>query len=117
MIGIKQLLKKIMNIMNAYGEVGAIYICANGRCLLGSRSSYPVNSTGGSSTATISLPNHYHQVRASGDAGDNVSGKTHYYAWLNNSGGSRLATTKAGGSGVHNNIPAYKAVNIWRRTG
>ena len=29
MIGIKQLLKKIMNIMNAYGEVGAIYICAN----------------------------------------------------------------------------------------
>ena len=29
MIGIKQLLKKIMNIMNAYGEIGAIYICAN----------------------------------------------------------------------------------------
>ena len=79
MIGIKQLLKKIMNIMNAYGEVGAIYICANnvnpgtifggkwtkleGRFLLGSSSSYPVNSTGGSSTATISLPNHYHQVQ------------------------------------------------------
>ena len=114
MIGIKQLLKKIMNIMNAYGEK---WTKLEGRFLLGSSSSYPVNSTGGSSTATISLPNHYHQVRASGDAGDNVSGKPHYYAWLNNSGGSRLATTKAGGSGVHNNIPAYKAVNIWRRTG
>lgn len=133
MIGVKQLIKKIMSIMNAYGEIGAIYITANninpatifggkwtkleGRFLLGSSSSYAVNSTGGAATATISLPNHYHQVRASGDAGSNVSGSTHYFVWLNNSGGSRLAMTSVGGGGAHNNIPAYKAVNIWRRTG
>ena len=132
MLGLTEIIKKVMSIMTAYGQVGSIYITANttnpstlfggnwtlikDRFIIGSGGGYTVNGTGGAATAGISLPSHRHTVRGSGDAGSNVSGSTHYFVWANNSGGSRMKTTSVGGGGAHNNIPLYKAVYIWRRT-
>lgn len=132
MLGLTEVIKKVMSIMTAYGQVGSIYITANttnpatlfggswtlikDRFMVGSGGGYTVMGTGGVATTGITLPSHCHAVRGSYDAGSNVSGSTHYFVWHNNNGGSRMLTTAAGGSGQHNNIPLYKAVYIWRRT-
>ena len=93
-----------------------------GMFLLGQSSSYPINSTGGEATHTLTsneMPNHTHankvniQFHPQKDP-NNVYGS----AWAVDASTSNLnySMTSTGGSQAHNNMPPYKSVYIWERT-
>lgn len=97
-----------------------------GRFLLGASSEYPIGTTGGEVTHTLTteeIPHHSHpfgnliaswptDTNDNHDWGVKYDGgdDTHpYTTWLKQSGGS-------GGGQPHNNMPPYIAVYIWERT-
>lgn len=129
MIGIKQILTAIMNIIKVQTEVGAIYITTSssnpsklfggnwskieGRFLVGAGNKYAVKSTGGAAN-TIHL---YHK-HSCGNVFSNGSGKTSAYTMSSNRKRTTKNTTYTGTNGgyVNRNMPQYYVVNIWRRT-
>lgn len=90
----------------------------SGRFLLGAGSAYPVGTTGGEATHTLTLaemPMHSSHVNIySGNAGSKHGGFVDYIA---TAGGSQYGTEYVGENAPHNNMPPYKAVYIWERTG
>lgn len=101
-----------------------------GRMLLGASSGYPVNSTGGEATHTLTaseIPSHYHSLYGNAHAMDDNSGGvsqqvyggiyfTNGASWSGTWGIARNYTQSVGGSLAHNNMPPYKTVYIWERT-
>lgn len=100
---------------------------AEGHCLIQAGNTYTLASTGGESTHKLTvdeMPKHAHPVVR--NDGTKVS------AWATNAGGGNVWYLPVdgnntnnhleymayfeGGSNVHNNMPPYLAVNIWKRT-
>lgn len=100
---------------------------ADGRCLIGANSTYPLGSTGGEAEHALSnneMPSHDHVLSdwamswkmngAQGEVNLGVSATSN--AWNDNRGYFKSNTTKpAGGSQPHNNMQPYLAVYIWER--
>lgn len=101
---------------------------ADGRCLIGANTTYPLGSTGGEAEHTLTVPEMpYH---AHGEVFRAGSGETAAYVkngsgtksgvpfksneWLTN--GIQINTEWVGGSKAHNNMQPYLAVYIWERT-
>lgn len=100
---------------------------ADGRCLIGANSTYPLGSTGGESMHTLSInetPSHDHNLsdwamswKMNGSKGEvNLGVSAITDAWTNNRGYFKSQTSKATGGGQpHNNMQPYLAVYIWER--
>lgn len=100
---------------------------ADGRCLIGANATYPLGSTGGEATHTLSnneMPSHDHNLSdwamswkqngAKGEVNLGVSATSD--AWSNNRGYFKSQTSKpTGGGQPHNNMQPYLAVYIWER--
>lgn len=89
---------------------------AEGTFLMSAGTNYPVGSTGGEATHTLSvdeMPSHSHNYGSTRQDSDPDTSGAHGYKWsaINNS----QTTTSAGGNKAHNNMPPYVATNIWRR--
>lgn len=84
----------------------------NGLVLLGAGSNYPLKSTGGESTVTLSIdqmPSHGHLINFY-DWGTSSGGGSGHASRLNATG-SIAYTENNGGGQPHNNIQPYYAVN------
>ena len=127
------------DLLNLIYPVGSIYIStsstfnpqtewggtwkktADGRCLIGANTTYPLGSTGGEATHTLSvneMPAHAHN-----------SSRVNWYNTLQSSGisanyaaqsnmkadGPDNKTSYTGNSQPHNNMQPYLAVHIWER--
>lgn len=121
-------------ILKAVYPVGAIYIATastspaslfgfgtwsriQGQFLLGASSSYPVNSTGGEATHTLTedeIPVHRHSIYNYNASGSTSGVYAHTVGGY--TAGSSADTSPAGGGKAHNNMPPYVAVYMWKRT-
>lgn len=127
-------------VIEQYG--GTTWTKIEGRFLLGASSGYPVSSTGGEATHTLTineLASHTHEgstgngytnsLRVVGVAGtsheaNHVTGHgSGDYTDVTNTGDfpsgnhwHSFTTDATGGGQPHNNMPPYKAVYIWERT-
>lgn len=130
----------IKSFLDFFHPVGSIYIStsstfnpqtawggtwrktADGRCLIGANSTYPLGSTGGEAEHTLTIdemPSHNH-----------YSSRVNWYNNLQTNGlsvnivaqsnlkvdGSYNKTSYTGASKAHNNMQPYLAVYIWERT-
>lgn len=111
---------------------GTSWSKVEGRFLLGTSSSYAVNSIGGEATHTLTIsemPSHNHASSTKKGAipcWDNKASSTgKYYGLYDGSLAyqssyaydiNTTSTSYAGGNQKHNNMPPYKAVYIWERT-
>lgn len=94
---------------------------ADGRCLIGANTTYPLGSTGGEATHTLTkeeMPNHTHTilngtVTVRGDSSGNI-GYANNNSILSSTTDSKVTDT--GGSQPHNNMQPYLAVYFWERT-
>lgn len=101
---------------------------ADGRCLIGANSTYPLGSTGGEASHYLTIdeiPSHDHNLsdwamswKQNGARGEvNLGVSATAEAWSNNRGYFKSQTSKATGGGqAHNNMQPYLAVYIWERT-
>lgn len=102
---------------------------ADGRCLIGASSAYPLGSTGGEKTHYITideLPSHDHGLadwsmawKMNGSIGEvGLKGTSaSSEAWSDNRGYFKSTATKPTGGGKEmNNMQPYLAVYIWERT-
>lgn len=94
--------------------ISSSWVKVEGRFLLGTSSKYVLNSEGGEETHTLTIeemPAHDHRYYQKSTGSDIPSGAANW-------GGGSVAhdTSSTGGSQSHNNMPPYRAVNIWRRT-
>ena len=104
---------------------------AEGRCLIGANDTYPLNSTGGEATHTLTvqeMPTHKHgagrytgyELSNTGIRGADSSSQSMYQVLIanteSNSSSDRLETNDSGQGTAHNNMQPYLAVNIWKRT-
>ena len=101
---------------------------ADGRCLIGANSTYPLGSTGGEASHCLTIdeiPSHDHNLsdwamswKQNGARGEvNLGVSATAEAWSNNRGYFKSQTSKATGGGqAHNNMQPYLAVYIWERT-
>lgn len=100
---------------------------ADGRCLIGANSTYPLGSTGGEAEHILGnneMPSHDHNLsdwamswKQNGAKGEvNLAVSATAEAWSDNRGYFKSQTSKAtGGSQPHNNMQPYLAVYIWER--
>ena len=113
---------------------GGTWVLLKDVFLIGAGNDYTIGSTGGEATHTLteaqlpSVTGSFKIRKSAGGVADTayaVSGKftksevTEDYSSVNVSGGNQTAQqiTYAFGSGeAHNNMPPYKAVNMWQRT-
>lgn len=94
---------------------------ADGRCLIGANSTYPLGSTGGESNHLLTqneMPRHSHStvnkyILSNDSDGSKVYFKSGTDSTVTQS--SRL-TDEVGGNLPHNNMQPYLAVYIWERT-
>lgn len=92
---------------------------ADGKCLIGANNTYPLGSTGGEATHTLTIaemPSHRHNtshgVIGGGGSNANITiGGGNYAQW---SGDEFIS--KAGEGKAHNNMQPYLAVYMWERT-
>lgn len=97
---------------------------AEGRCLIGANDTYPLGSTGGESTHTLTteeLPQHSHGIYGADSRSGNVTlpqprftykdtGQTTSYV------SGIMGTELTGNNNPHNNMQPYLAVYMWKRT-
>lgn len=111
---------------------GTSWSKVEGRFLLGTSSSYAVNSIGGEAAHTLTtaeMPSHNHASSTKKGAipcwDNKVSSTGKYYGLYDGSLAyqssyaydiNTTSTSYAGGNQKHNNMPPYKAVYIWERT-
>ena len=95
---------------------------AKGRCLIGANDTYPIGSTGGESSHTLTvneLPPHRHKIsRVNWYDTEQSGGLTCSYAeksYLKEDGSASLSG-ETGSGNSHNNMQPYLAVYIWERT-
>lgn len=102
---------------------------ADGRCLIGANSTYPLGSTGGEAAHYLTvneMPPHGHSAgKASGfklaNTGIARSALDKYseqFLWIDQSSTSAssiFSTNAEGGGASHNNMQPYLAVYIWER--
>lgn len=91
------------------------------RFLLGGRSdTYPIGSTGGSATHTLTIdemPRHFHQFRGWWNTDHTGDHKVASYEVVQGDAESvDSSCLHVGGSQAHNNMPPYLAVYMWKRT-
>lgn len=130
MVGLKVILERIINFLNLYFSIGAIYITTSntnpaqifggtwqkieGRFLMGQGNyanfTYQINSMGGSANKVV--PYHRHSTGTIWSNGN--SGKGAYAKSSSRQRGTRYTSTQ-GSSVVNANLPPYYAVYIWRR--
>ena len=94
-----------------------------GRFLLGASSAYPVGSTGGEATHTLTvneMPKHQHRIWTKAEN----SGTGNYYSYVTEmvkgvyygTDANQNQVEATGGNQPHNNMPPYLAVYMWQRT-
>lgn len=106
-----------INVKNVSPEdfLGGIWEQIQGRFLLAASSTYPVGSTGGEATHTLTInemPSHTHGLTgaaSTGTTGHSLVYQEKQYQFLN--------TAPSGGGQAHNNMPPYLSVYMWKRTG
>lgn len=107
-------------VIEQYG--GTTWTKIEGRFLLGASSGYPVNSTGGKTTHTLTIeqmPNHNHEqvVGAYAPGAVNPGQRIDYVSDGECASFPQgLNTNSTGGGQPFNIMPPYKAVYIWERT-
>lgn len=97
---------------------------ADGRCLIGANSTYPIGSTGGEANHTLSideLPRHSHGIYGADSRNGNITLDTARFSYKDNGQTTSyvsgiLGTELTGGEKSHNNMQPYLAVYIWERT-
>lgn len=96
---------------------------AEGLTLVSAGGKYPLNSTGGEATHTLTtaeMPSHQHQMVNGNSGGYDYSAWTKSSVVLHDAGAFGYAgnanTSYAGGSAAHNNMMPYKAAYCWLRT-
>lgn len=94
-----------------------------GLTLVSAGDNYPLNSTGGEATHTLTtaeMPSHQHQMVNGNTGGYDYSAWTKNSVVLHDAGAIGYAgnanTSYAGGSAAHNNMMPYKAAYCWLRT-
>lgn len=95
---------------------------AAGTSLIAAGTGYALNSTGGEATHTLTvneIPAHGHIITNPGSLGVYQTSGTEGYGvtpgYSGQKGNSRFYAQNTGGGQAHNNMPPYKAVNIWLR--
>ena len=97
---------------------GGVWQKLEGRFLLGANASYSVGSEGGEDMHKLTvneMPSHRHGVLDVHAGAVGTSDPNGYYG-QNTKVYTPHYTTYEGGGASHNNMPPYRAVNIWRRT-
>ena len=103
---------------------------ADGRCLIGANSTYPLGSTGGEAAHYLTgneMPPHGHsagkasgfKLANTGIAKSAIDKYSEQFLWIDQSSksaSSLLSTNAEGGGASHNNMQPYLAVYIWERT-
>lgn len=103
---------------------------ADGRCLIGANSTYPLGSTGGEAAHYLSgneMPPHGHsaglaagfKLANTGIARSALDKYSEQFLWIDQSSKSAssiFSTNAEGGGASHNNMQPYLAVYIWERT-
>lgn len=94
-----------------------------GLTLVSAGDNYPLNSTGGEATHTLTtaeMPSHQHQMVNGNTGGYDYSAWTKSSVVLHDAGAigytGNANTSYAGGSAAHNNMMPYKAAYCWLRT-
>lgn len=101
---------------------GGTWAKIEGQFLLGSSTTYPLGSTGGEATHTLTtaeMPSHSHVVtRATTSYASGQQSSWRALSWSGtNHDYSDVVNSESSGSGdAHNNLPPYLSVNIWQRT-
>lgn len=96
---------------------------AEGLTLVSAGGKYPLNSTGGEATHTLTtaeMPSHQHQMVNGNTGGYDYSAWTKSSVVLHDAGAIGYAgnanTSYVGGNAAHNNMMPYKAAYCWLRT-
>lgn len=96
---------------------------AEGLTLVSAGGNYPLNSTGGEATHTLTvaeMPSHQHQMVNGNTGGYDYSAWTKSSVVLHDAGAIGYAgnanTSYVGGNAAHNNMMPYKAAYCWLRT-
>ena len=105
---------------------GTTWVKIEGRFILGSSDAYPIASTGGEASVTLTtsqIPSHNHALhiyptssQASGYGLTQAAGFQNQVLIQNLNTQSGTLCTSTGGGSSHNNMPPYKVANIWERT-
>lgn len=122
----------IANMWQIVYPIGSIYMSANdvnpdtlfggtwdkveNRFLLASSTTYPLGSTGGEATHTLTtseIPSHTHGLNGGGSYMEMTPSTTSGFSAMLPD--EDTDTKAAGGGGAHNNMPPYIAVNVWVR--
>lgn len=94
---------------------GTTWVKIEGRFLLGQSNSYPINTTGGEPTHTLTIneiPSHEHSIPTSYNNASPWEGIMR----ATGLGGQVARSNITGGGEAHNNMPPYRTVYIWERT-
>lgn len=91
---------------------------AAGNTLLGANDTYPLGSTGGEATHTLTvaeMPSHYHGTTRTTHSRNGSNDGTKDYGRPSTSSG--VSTGATGGGQAHNNMQPYIKVIVWKRVG
>lgn len=97
---------------------------ADGRCLIGANSTYPLGSTGGEAEHALSideLPSHSHGIYGADSRNGNVTVPQPRFTYKDTGQTTSyisgiMGTELTGSNNAHNNMQPYLAVYIWERT-
>lgn len=104
--------------VNPAALFGGTWERIGGRFLLGADSTYAAGSTGGEAAHSLTIdemPKHNHEIDNLNASGSTTPFMT-VQAQDKKGFGGNVQTMYAGGGKVHNNMPPYLAVYIWKRT-
>lgn len=90
----------------------------SGNTLLGANDTYPLGSTGGEATHTLTIaemPSHYHGTTRTTHSRNGSNSGTKDYG--RPSTASDISTGATGGGQPHNNMQPYIKVIVWKRVG